>query len=282
MLEGDRYEVLDITTKPTSEYVGLRFRDMPIRGALIGAIVRDGRAIFPAQRRGAAGGRPGDRLHRDVAGRGRRARPVTAAQRGRIGDRRRLGIDLAGALALTGTMITYLSATAAIARSGRDRLRRGVLAVPRRRRAHRCSGLRADAARPSLARPDRLPGGVPRRLAHVAPRRRLRRAAVPLRRGAAALASRRRALRGDVGLLDHRRDRRRRRREPRPLAPALASAQPVARRNGDHRPRARRAPTAPDRRSADVRVRAARAPRSTSWPSGSGTRRAGCGSSTSR
>lgn len=47
MLEGDRYEVLDITTQPTSEYVGLKFRDMPIRGALIGAIVRDGRAVFP-------------------------------------------------------------------------------------------------------------------------------------------------------------------------------------------------------------------------------------------
>jgi trk system potassium uptake protein TrkA len=47
MLEGDRYEVLDITTQPTSEYVGLRFRDMPIRGAMIGAIVRDGRALFP-------------------------------------------------------------------------------------------------------------------------------------------------------------------------------------------------------------------------------------------
>jgi trk system potassium uptake protein TrkA len=47
MLEGDRYEVLDITTQPTSEYVGLRFREMPIRGALIGAIVRDGKAIFP-------------------------------------------------------------------------------------------------------------------------------------------------------------------------------------------------------------------------------------------
>jgi trk system potassium uptake protein TrkA len=47
MLEGNRFEVLDITTKPTSEYVGLRFRDMPIRGALIGAIVRDGRAVFP-------------------------------------------------------------------------------------------------------------------------------------------------------------------------------------------------------------------------------------------
>jgi trk system potassium uptake protein TrkA len=47
MLEGDRYEVLDITTQPTSEYVGLRFRDMPIRGAMIGAIVRDGHAVFP-------------------------------------------------------------------------------------------------------------------------------------------------------------------------------------------------------------------------------------------
>lgn len=47
MLEGDRFEILDITTKPTSEYVGLRFRDMPIRGALIGAIVRNGQALFP-------------------------------------------------------------------------------------------------------------------------------------------------------------------------------------------------------------------------------------------
>ena len=47
MLEGDRFEVLDITTQPTSEYVGLRFSEMPIRGALIGAIVRNGRAVFP-------------------------------------------------------------------------------------------------------------------------------------------------------------------------------------------------------------------------------------------
>jgi trk system potassium uptake protein TrkA len=47
MLEGDRYEVLDITTRPDSEYVGKRFRDMPIRGALIGALVRNGDAIFP-------------------------------------------------------------------------------------------------------------------------------------------------------------------------------------------------------------------------------------------
>jgi trk system potassium uptake protein TrkA len=47
MLEGDRFEVLDITTRPGSEYVGKSFREMPIRGALIGAIVRDGQAIFP-------------------------------------------------------------------------------------------------------------------------------------------------------------------------------------------------------------------------------------------
>jgi trk system potassium uptake protein TrkA len=47
MLEGDRFEVLDITTKRDSEYVGLTFNEMPIRGALIGAIVRNGTAIFP-------------------------------------------------------------------------------------------------------------------------------------------------------------------------------------------------------------------------------------------
>ena len=47
MLEGDRFEVLDITTRPDSEYIGKKFREMPIRGALIGAIVREGRAIFP-------------------------------------------------------------------------------------------------------------------------------------------------------------------------------------------------------------------------------------------
>ncbi len=47
MLEGNQYEVLDVTTRPTSSYAGQRFRDMPIRGALIGALVRNGTAIFP-------------------------------------------------------------------------------------------------------------------------------------------------------------------------------------------------------------------------------------------
>ena len=59
MLEGDRFEVLDLTTKRDSEYVGLAFREMPIRGALIGAIVRDGTAIFP---RGDEVLRAGDRV----------------------------------------------------------------------------------------------------------------------------------------------------------------------------------------------------------------------------
>jgi trk system potassium uptake protein len=47
MLEGDRFEILDITVRPESEYANQPFRTMPIRGALIGAIVRDGTAIFP-------------------------------------------------------------------------------------------------------------------------------------------------------------------------------------------------------------------------------------------
>jgi trk system potassium uptake protein TrkA len=59
MLEGDRFEVLDIVCSAGSEYVGKRFNEMPIHGALIGAIVRDGRAIFP---RGEDELRPGDRV----------------------------------------------------------------------------------------------------------------------------------------------------------------------------------------------------------------------------
>jgi trk/ktr system potassium uptake protein len=47
MLEGDRFEILDITVRAESELVDRRFRDLPQTGALIGAIVRDGKAIFP-------------------------------------------------------------------------------------------------------------------------------------------------------------------------------------------------------------------------------------------
>jgi trk system potassium uptake protein len=47
MLEDNRYEVLDVTTRATSRYIGMAFRDMPVHGSLIGAIVRNGNAIFP-------------------------------------------------------------------------------------------------------------------------------------------------------------------------------------------------------------------------------------------
>jgi trk system potassium uptake protein TrkA len=47
MLEGDRFEVLDITVRPESELAGKPFRELPMTGSLIGAIVRDGEAIFP-------------------------------------------------------------------------------------------------------------------------------------------------------------------------------------------------------------------------------------------
>lgn len=47
MLEGDLYEVLDVTVRSESQLVNRHFRDLPMTGALIGAIVREGKAIFP-------------------------------------------------------------------------------------------------------------------------------------------------------------------------------------------------------------------------------------------
>jgi len=47
MLEGDRYEILDVTVRPESALVHRPFRELPMTGSLIGAIVRDGQAIFP-------------------------------------------------------------------------------------------------------------------------------------------------------------------------------------------------------------------------------------------
>ena len=47
MLEGDRFEILDITVRPDSRLVNTPFRNLPMTGALIGAIVREGQAIFP-------------------------------------------------------------------------------------------------------------------------------------------------------------------------------------------------------------------------------------------
>ena len=47
MLEGDRFEILDITVRDSSKLVGRPFKELPMTGSLIGAIVRDGAAIFP-------------------------------------------------------------------------------------------------------------------------------------------------------------------------------------------------------------------------------------------
>lgn len=47
MLEGDRFEILDIVVRPDSALLGRPFRELPMTGALIGAIVREGAAIFP-------------------------------------------------------------------------------------------------------------------------------------------------------------------------------------------------------------------------------------------
>jgi len=58
MLEGDRFEVLDITVRDDSTLCGRPFKELPMTGSLIGAIVRDGEAIFP---HGEDELRPGDR-----------------------------------------------------------------------------------------------------------------------------------------------------------------------------------------------------------------------------
>jgi trk system potassium uptake protein TrkA len=47
MLEGDRFEILDITVREQSKLVRIPFKKLPMTGSLIGAIVRDGTAIFP-------------------------------------------------------------------------------------------------------------------------------------------------------------------------------------------------------------------------------------------
>ena len=59
MLEGDRFEILDLTVRPDSELTGKRFDDMPQTGSVIGAVLRDDNVIFP---RGSDVLQPGDRV----------------------------------------------------------------------------------------------------------------------------------------------------------------------------------------------------------------------------
>jgi trk system potassium uptake protein TrkA len=50
MLDDDRFEILDLTVRPQSELANLRFDELPETGSVIGAIIRDGVAIFPHSR----------------------------------------------------------------------------------------------------------------------------------------------------------------------------------------------------------------------------------------
>ncbi|MBA2637661.1 MAG: Trk system potassium transporter TrkA [Solirubrobacterales bacterium] len=47
MLEGDRFEILDLTVRSDSSLAGKPFRSLPATGSLIGAIVRDNDVLFP-------------------------------------------------------------------------------------------------------------------------------------------------------------------------------------------------------------------------------------------
>lgn len=59
MLDDDRFDVLDIVVRPESQFVAQRISEMPRTGSTIGAIVRDGKAIFP---HGHDALQPGDRV----------------------------------------------------------------------------------------------------------------------------------------------------------------------------------------------------------------------------
>ena len=47
MLENDRVEVLELEIRPESRVIGRPFRERPLEGAIVGAIVRGDRVIFP-------------------------------------------------------------------------------------------------------------------------------------------------------------------------------------------------------------------------------------------
>ena len=59
MLDDDRFEILDLTVRSDSELAGRRFDDLPQTGSVIGAIVRDGKVLFP---HGSDELLPGDRV----------------------------------------------------------------------------------------------------------------------------------------------------------------------------------------------------------------------------
>jgi trk system potassium uptake protein TrkA len=47
MLEGDRFEILDITVRPESQWANRAFKDLPVTSSVVGAMIRDGEVVFP-------------------------------------------------------------------------------------------------------------------------------------------------------------------------------------------------------------------------------------------
>jgi trk system potassium uptake protein len=59
MLEGDRFEILDITVRPDSQLVNRPLDDLPATNSLVGAVIRNDSVIFP---HGSDALLPGDRV----------------------------------------------------------------------------------------------------------------------------------------------------------------------------------------------------------------------------
>jgi trk system potassium uptake protein len=59
MLEDDRFEILDLSVRADSELANQRFEDLPQTGSMIGAVIRNGRVLFP---HGSDTLQPGDRV----------------------------------------------------------------------------------------------------------------------------------------------------------------------------------------------------------------------------
>ena len=233
---------------------------MPIRGALIGAIVRGGEAIFPVGDDGAREGRPRDRLHRaSDAGRSSSAlcEPPCAGARGaRAGARSPSTSRRAGARRHAGQVPRPRGA---LPDRRRDRLLGAVLALPRRGRDRQRAGLSGSNGWPEAAgrigvREGYLVVALVWLLAAAF-------AALPYPASPEARSWATRSTRTS-----------RRCRASRPparassptttrsrVARALAPADAVARRHGDHRARARGAPAPARRRPPAARDGAARA-----------------------
>jgi len=253
MLEGDRFMVLDLTTRPSSELIGRPLREMPMRGALIGAVVRDGRPIFP---HGDDQLQAGDRVivftQAERAPRwsgpceGAGAEPGRAA--GPARDRR---LGCAQPRRLPGQVPGPLRARS---RDLRRRAFRAGMAVPGRRCAGQRLRARARAGDPRR-RGGRRARGVPGHRRGVDAHRGLRRAAVRAVRRRAARPTGRCAVRGHVRLHDDGREHRHRRGRPAGVDQDLAPADDLARRHRGGHDRADRAPAAASRRAPAARVR---------------------------